>query len=145
MKKVLLALAVITTIGLAGYQTAEARYCGGDSGRMMGPGQARQLDEETAKAHEKFMAETTELRKQMHTKNTELRAVMASEKPDEKKAAALSGELFDLRESMRAKAKESGLAGRGFGGYPCDGPHAGGGGMMGRGQGDCFQHGRGRI
>lgn len=140
MKKALLALAVITTIGLAGFQSAEARSSGGNHGHMMGSGQGRQLDEETAKVHEKFMAETTELRRQMHAKKTELRAVLANEKPDEKKAARLSEELFDLRENMRAKAKESGLSSRGMGGYFCDGPHAGGRGM-GRGRSDSSPQG----
>jgi len=143
MKKTFVALAVITTIGLAGYQAAEARPSGGNHGHMMDSGQGRQLDEEAVKVHEKFMAETTELRKQMHSKKTELRAVLANEKPDEKKAARLSEDLFDLRENMRAKAKESGLSGRGMGGYFCDGLHAGGRGM-GRGRNDTSHQGRNR-
>lgn len=140
MKKTLLALALITTIGLAGYQTAEARSCGGGPGQMMGHGQGQQLDGEAAKNHEKFMAETTALRKQMHSKKTELKAVLANDKPDEKKAAKLSEELFDLRENMRAKAKESGLSQAGHMGYLCDGPHGGGRGMGG-GKGDCSPSG----
>jgi zinc resistance-associated protein len=144
MKKTMLALALIATVALAGYGQAEARSCGGP-GQMKGHGPAMQMDEETAKAHEQFLTETRELRKQMHTKKTELRAVMANEKPDEKKAAKLSEELFDLRENMRAKAKESGLPAWGLQGALCDGPRAGGRGMMGRGAGDCLPQGRGRI
>lgn len=129
MKKTLLAVAAIATIGLAGYQLAEARPSGGGSG--MGPGNAmmgspghgqEQMSEETLQAREKFFGETTELRKKMFSKKTELDAVMSGEKPDEKKAARLSEELFDLRGQMHKKAQEAGLTKAGFG---CGGPGMG--------------------
>jgi len=92
MKKTLLAVAAIATIGLAGYQLAEAQPWGGGPGMgpgcamMGGPGQGQgQMSEETLKAREKFFNETTDLRKKMFSKKTELDAVMSGEKPDEKK------------------------------------------------------------
>ena len=129
MKKTLLTVAAIATIGLAGYQLAEAQPWGGGPGMglgcamMGGSGQGQEpMSEETLKAREKFFNETTELRKKMCSKNTELEAVMSGVKPDEKKAAKLSEELFDLRGQMHKKAQEAGLAQAGFG---CGGPGMG--------------------
>lgn len=140
MKKTLIAIAAITTIGLAGYQLAEAQPgsagpgMGPGVGMMGGPGQAQgQMTEETLKAREKFFAETTELRKKMFSKKTELGAVMNGEKPDEKKAAKLSEELFDLRNQMHTKAQDAGLAQGGFGPGSCGGPGMGMGMGMGSG------------
>ena len=131
MKKTLLAVAAIATIGLAGYQVAEAQPWGGGPGMghgcaMMGMGQGQgQVSEETMKAREKFFNENADLRKKMVSKKTELRAVMSGEKPDEKKAAKLSEELFDLRTLMHKKAQEAGIAKAGFGPGFCDGPGMG--------------------
>lgn len=136
MKKTLLAVAAIATIGLAGFQLAEAQPSGGGPG--MGPGGAMmgeqaqgqgQMSEEALKAREKFFNETTELRKKMFSKKTELDAVLSGENPDEKKAARLSEELFDLRDQMHKKAQEAGMAKAGFG---CGGRP--GMGMMGMGK-----------
>ncbi|MFA6498946.1 MAG: hypothetical protein WCV64_06390, partial [Desulfurivibrionaceae bacterium] len=81
--------------------------------------------EETLKAREKFFNETTELRKKIFSKKTELDAVMSGEKPDEKKAAKLSEELFDLRGQMRKTAQDAGLSQVGFGPGFCGGPGMG--------------------
>ncbi len=143
MKKRLLTIAAIATIGLAGYQLAEARPWAGGPGYMMGPGYNQQLDEETLKAQEKFLSETTELRKKMFAKRAELAAAQNNANPDEKKVAKLSEEFFDLREAIHKKATESGLAGRGFGPGACGGPCGGAGMGMGQGQGQGMGFGRG--
>lgn len=131
MKKTFLAVAAIATIGLAGFQLAEAQPWGGGPGMgpgcamMGGPGQGQgQLSEEALKAREKFFSETTDLRKKMFSKKTELDAVMSGKKPDEKKAAKLSEELFDLRDQMQKKAQDAGVAQSGCG---CGGPGMGSG------------------
>lgn len=129
MKKTVLAIAAAAMIGLAGYQLAEARPWGGGPGMgadcatmgCQGQGQG-QMSEEALKAREKFSNETTELRKKIFSKKTELDAVLRGEKPDEKKAAKLSEELFDLKDQMHKKAQEAGLAKAGFG---CGGPGMG--------------------
>lgn len=116
MKKKFLAVAAAVGIGigLAAWQPAEARGMGCgmgmEAGMMGGPmmGQGR-LSEKDIQARQKFAADNTELRKKMMTKRAELEAVMAGNNPDEKKAAALSGELFDLREQIQQKAKEAGI------------------------------------
>lgn len=122
MKKTLLAVAALATIGLAGYQLAEAQPWGGGPGMgpgcamMGGAGQGQEpMSEETLKAREKFFSETTDLRKKMFSKKTELDAAMSGAKPDEKKAAKLSEELFDIRGQMHKKAQEAGLAQAGLG------------------------------
>lgn len=142
MKKTLLTIAAIATIGLVGYQFAEAQPMGpgygmgpgmGSEVEMMagqGPGQV-QMSAEALKAREKFFNETTELRKKMFSKRTELDAVLSGAKPDEKKAAKLSEELFDIRSEMHKKAQEAGLAQAGYGPGFCGGP--GGGYGMGYG------------
>lgn len=151
MKKIWLAVALVGTLSLVGYQIADAGpgwYGGGmmGSGYMMGPGYGcnngpqaggRALDEDAIKARDKFFEETNELRKEITMKNAEFTAVMNQEKPDEKKIAKLSGEIFDLRTQLREKAQKAGIR-DGFGpGYCqnfCGGPG------MGRGYG---RHGYG--
>jgi zinc resistance-associated protein len=71
--------------------------------------QAACQDETMIKAREKFLAETTELRKQTAVKMAEIQALMASQTPDEKKISALTGELFDVKNQLRIKATELGL------------------------------------
>lgn len=105
--------------------------------------------------HNKFLQETTTLRKQMAVKQAEKRSMMRSSQVDSAKVAQLTGEIFDLREQLRTKAQENGLPmgmmgggmgrgkGMGMGGGawwgPCDGtgpgpvgPGPGRGGRMGR-------------
>jgi len=135
MKKTVVAIVAMATLGLAAYQVAEARSGMGPGDGMMGPGHAWQAtDEATQKAQEKFLAETTELRRKMAAKHAEMRALMGGANPDGKQAAKLSEEMFDLREQMRAKAKDAGLA-SGVGCGMCDGPGMGRGMMMGMGGG----------
>ncbi|MFU8818218.1 MAG: periplasmic heavy metal sensor [Desulfurivibrio sp.] len=119
MKKTLLSIALAAVIGLAGFQVAEARQ-GLGPGATAGPGYGRMvanLDEDAIKARQQFHDETLELRRQIVVKQTELQAVLGSQKPDEKKAARLAEELFDLRTQKHQKAREMGIAmpGRGMG------------------------------
>jgi Spy/CpxP family protein refolding chaperone len=149
MKKGVIVILAIMTIGFAGYRLADARSFGG--GGMMGHGggygncdncwggsQQGQLDDETIKAREKFFSETEALRKNMAVKQAEMAALMNRENPDEKKAAKLAGEIFELRSELHKKAAENGLnSGYGGcrGGGPGQGPGMKGPGMGGRGPG----------
>jgi zinc resistance-associated protein len=120
MKKILITTALAGVIGLAGLQTATA-----GPGYGYGGGYCRDFgidrpydDGIGSKALEKFREETTALRKELAVKRGEYRALMQQDNPDEKRAAALSGELFDLRNELRQKAAERGLSGSfGCGGY----------------------------
>ena len=133
MKKVLIAAALAGVIGFAGIQAATA-----DPGYGYGNGPCRDYnigrqfnDEANFKAREKFLEETTALRKEIVVKQSAYDALMHQDNPDEKKAAQLSGELFDLRTELQNKAAERGITG-GFGG--CGrGPGMMGGGGRGRG------------
>lgn len=94
--------------------------------------------------HAKFLDETRELRKQLTVKQAGMRALLHAAQPDSAQVARLAGELFDLREQLRAKARESGLPFGMMGG--CRGGHGMG---MGRGDwGPCMgagPHGGGRF
>ena len=78
------------------------------------------------KTHDKFLAETVDLRKQMAEKHAVMRAQMNAGTPDTAKVSQLAGELFELREKLRVKAQATGLPmpmlmmGQGdMGGVPC--------------------------
>ena len=131
-KKIIVGLAIVGAIALAGLQTAGAGQRGGgsygwgggpqcnDCGYGYGYQGHQQLDEKTVKAQDKFMNETVQMRKDMATKRAEKHALMRSDNPDAKRVAQLTGELFDLRDQLRTKAEENGLEntnfkGKGFG------------------------------
>ena len=113
-KKIALAAILSSGLALAISQAALAQPgqpgvpAGKGMGMGMGPGM-QQMDPATQKAHDKFLADTVELRKQVAEKQAVLRAQMNATTPDTTKVGQLSGELFTLREQLRAKAQEAGL------------------------------------
>jgi len=68
-----------------------------------------QMTTEMQNAREKFLAETTPIRKELAEKNAVMRAIMAAGTPDATKASQVAGELFELREKLRLKAMEAGM------------------------------------
>ncbi|MHB8790886.1 MAG: hypothetical protein ACYDBT_13515 [Desulfobulbaceae bacterium] len=128
--KIILGAIVVGALALTGMRSADARPWGAPLDDY-GPGhcyQARQLDDKTIVARDKFLSETVALRKEMAVKRAEQEALMNSENPDAKRIAQLTGEIFDLREQLQAKAAESGLdvpGMKGFGCGACDGPGPG--------------------
>lgn len=113
-KKIILAATVTTALAFAGLQAATAAGPGAMNGRGPGfqypcQGQGQPFNEATLKARDTFLSETTELRKNMAEKSAAKRAVMRSTNPDPEKASQLAGELFDLREQLRTKARAAGL------------------------------------
>ena len=74
----------------------------------------------------------------MAEKHAVMRALMNSGTPDTVKAGQVAGELFELREKLRAKAKEAGLP------YPMMGAGCGMGDGMGMGSGMGMGKGRHR-
>lgn len=112
-KKIIIAATVTTALAFAGLQAATAAP-GEMKGRGPGfqhpcPGQGQSFDEATLKTRDTFLSETVELRKNMAVKKAAKRAVMSSTTPDPEKASQLAGELFDLREQLRTKARAAGL------------------------------------
>jgi zinc resistance-associated protein len=76
------------------------------------PGDQRsqyQMNSEMQKKHDKFLNDTVTIRKEMAEKKAVMRAVLNAGTPDTLKASQLAGELFELREKLRAKAQETGL------------------------------------
>lgn len=158
MKKVLLAAALIATLGMVGIQQAGARGPGGYGGpgdcwQGRGGTAVQSMDEETLKKYEAFRVDTTELRKEMAVKRAQMRALMSGDNPDEAKAGDLAAQLFDMRTQMQAKADVAGLQGFGPGfGRGCNGPgdcYQGKGGGQGYGRGcdgpgDCYRGKGGR-
>ncbi|MEN8199179.1 MAG: periplasmic heavy metal sensor [Thermodesulfobacteriota bacterium] len=135
MKKAIAVTALVTVMGLTVISQASAypghhgmRGCGGQGG-FAGPGMAvmADMDDATKAKLETFLSETQETRKGIRVKQAEKRALMHAETPDAKEVGKLTGEIFDLRNSMRAKAKEAGLEE-----------------FMGRGQGNSDYDGRGQ-
>lgn len=114
MKKVLTAAAIISIIGFAGIQAASAHsgysnnydYCG-----SYGTYDKAYTDKNTG-AIEKFRAETNSIRKEIVVKRSELNALLRNDNPDEKKVAALTGDLYDLETALDAKAEETGISDR---------------------------------
>ena len=159
MKKKIAVAVVIAGMGLAGLTQAYAGWghrggnyynCPQNQGQPV----ATQVDPAIQQKIDAFVAETAELRKEMAMKRAEQRALMSAETPDPAAVSKVAGELFDLRNILRQKADEAGVAsyvgpGSGFGmGGPGMGGPNGKGGRGGRymmnnsgfGQGGCWQN-----
>lgn len=125
-RNVITAAVLVGSLAFAGLDSAGARpWCGGPG---WGPPcetctayQARQENDKTIAARTKFLSETVALRREMTVKRAEQEALLHSETPDAKRIAQLTGEIFDLREQLLAKAKELGLEGSGYYGCNCAG------------------------
>jgi Heavy-metal resistance len=145
MKKAIAITVLASVIGLTGMYQASARCgqggMGGPGGNCAGAGmQARaEMDDATKAKFDAFLTDNQAVRKEIKMKQAKKRALMHGENPDAEKVAQLTGELFDLRTTMHAKAKEAGLEkymGMGKGCGNCDGQsfHHGRKGMQ-KGQG----------
>ncbi|MCB2189394.1 MAG: periplasmic heavy metal sensor [Deltaproteobacteria bacterium] len=117
-------------------------------GRQLTPEQVQKLD----KARSAFLNETLDLRKQIATKNIELRALESQENADPAKVKTLQNELVDLRSQMAKKANDFAAAnpdfrgmGRGYGmGFGRGGRGGyGPGACNGNGPNDCPGYGAG--
>jgi Spy/CpxP family protein refolding chaperone len=146
MKKQIITIALISGLALAG--TASANWGRGTMGGGMNCGQLQgqftQLDQATQDKIKKFFNDNQELRKKLVMKRAEKRALMQSATPDPKMVAAVTGELFDLRTTMRAHAVTAGVdkylgPGRmGAGSMGCNGPGNGHGRGHGKGYGQGY-------
>ncbi len=129
-----LAVALLTFTGVqAGLASPGEKGGPGYHATMMG---CPQVDDKTMAARQKFLDETVDLRKKMVKSRARMRALMSAANPDPAKVSALAGEIFDLREQLRVKARENGLEGMGpmammGSGCGCGGPMGMGSGMPG--------------
>ncbi len=109
MKKTFMAAVLAASIGVIGLQQASAGNLDGHARRDVHHRHFQQLDEATKAKIEKFQNETQELRKQIVMKRAEELALMRSETPNMAAVTKTAGELFDLKATMREKAKAAGL------------------------------------
>lgn len=121
MKKMIMTTALIGLIGFAGIQLASAHSYGGGYGYCGNyNGGYAALNDKDREAIEKFRSETSDIRKEIVVKRSELNALARQDNPDEKKVARLTGELYDLQEAFEKKAGDTGYRGYGMmhdGGY----------------------------
>ncbi len=115
MKKLITAAALISVISLAGIQIASAHggyysnnsdYCGSYST------DDRTLTNTDAETIKKFRTDTKSVRKEIVVKRSELNALLRNDNPDERKVAALTGELYDLESEFEEKAEKTGIRNR---------------------------------
>ncbi|MBU0675450.1 MAG: periplasmic heavy metal sensor [Proteobacteria bacterium] len=115
LNKTVVSTALISMIGLTCVPFASANdtfgpnggtgygYCG-NSGY-----QGRNLSDKDAKAYKQYRDETSPIRKDLLVKNSELGAINRQNNPDAKRVATLTGEIYDLQESLDKKAEEAGF------------------------------------
>jgi len=144
MKKILLSFAVIGILSVFVVQYANAGrgwYMNSGPGcPYWNCGYNQISDTATQKNIDSFTQATSDLRKNLAMKQAEYEALMNSESPDPAKAAAVTGEIFQLHNQIRAKAVELGLnPGFGRGGNFYRGGRGGG-----YGPGNGYGPGRGR-
>ena len=80
---------------------------------------------------EKFLTDTKDLRRQLSVQRAEKRAMLHSKNPDPAAVAKVTGELFDLQNTLGEKAKAAGLPRRFHRGHGRDFSHEHDHGFMG--------------
>ena len=127
MKKVVVGLAILASLGLIASQALAWGPYGGCGMRGSGGGYYANVD--PSPAEQNFLNDTVKLRKDLADKEAEYDALMDQPNPDPKRANQLSQEIFEIRSQLRAKAESYGFAGRGPSGNwhgSHMGPYAGG-------------------
>jgi hypothetical protein len=114
MKKQIAIATVIASIGIAGITQAYANGWGQRGGVNYGncpftTVRYNQVDPAIQEKLDTFYNDTQDLRKDIAMKRAEKQALMRAENPDPAELSEVTGELFDLQASMRAKAEEAGV------------------------------------
>jgi hypothetical protein len=130
MRKIVIALIALVSLGLVASQVWACRWAGYWGGPMRGPWGGYYSNIHSGRSYQKFLNDTAELRQELAAKQGKYNALMAQPTPDPEKAGQLSQEIASLHDQLQAKAESFGLpalgphnAPRGFYGY-CPG-HAG--------------------
>lgn len=126
MKKIIISVLLIGFIGFFSLQQANA---GRGKNMNTGPGcpawnsgYGQFQNDASQKDIDAFLQATIDSRKDFAMKQAEYQAAMNSANPDPARAAAITGEIFQLRDRIQIKAKESGLrTGNCGAGYGCGG------------------------
>lgn len=112
MKKIIVTIAVMATIGIIGTQIASAGW-GGYGSCWSGNGTTAGTDTATSEARAAFFKDTTDLRTQIAVKRVELGTLLHDSSADPATIDTLRSELGDLATELQQKAKDAGI---GFGG-----------------------------
>ena len=137
-KKIMLAAILSSGLALAISQSALAEPVAQPDAqtKQVATPRMHRMDPDMQKAHEKFLGDTVAIRKQLVEKTATMKALSKAQAPEVTKISQLAGEVFDLREQLRVKAKEAGLPmgmGMGMGMGDADSmPCQGMGGMGGK-------------
>jgi zinc resistance-associated protein len=109
-KKIIAAVLVsglaITTVASANWN-GQRGYCDGSRMQMQA---IANLDQATQAKIKQFHTDNQAIIKEMAMKRAEKRALMRGDNPDAKLVAQLTGEMFDLRTTIRLKAEEAGIS-----------------------------------
>lgn len=138
VKKKILIVAMVASLGLAGLQQVSARgWNDGDCDCYNNNARYQTLDESTKTKIEAFQASSLQLRKQMAMKRAEKTALLEAQTPNPQAVSKVAGEIFDLRQAIKEKANEAGLTRvpRGMGMQPRIAHKGMGGGCKGKGRG----------
>jgi len=112
-KKIMLAAILTSGLTLAISQAALAEpnqpVQSGPQDKPAGQPCQYQMNTEMQKIRDKFLNDTVAIRKEIAEKNAVMRALLNAGTPDTVKASQLAGELFELREKLRGKARETGM------------------------------------
>lgn len=101
---------------------------------MMGGGYSANANVSDAD-YQKFLDETSALRKSIAVDRAELDALMAGKEPDAKRVRDLTATIVDNQEKVAEIARKANISGPGTGGFGCDGPRGFGGCRGGNGPG----------
>lgn len=115
MKKSILALTMVVSLGLSLSAVSAYAWYGGGPGGGYGPrgGYGVNVDEA---AYKKFMDETAQIRKALTVDRAEMQALMAGTDPDPAKVREVAERMTDNREKLAGFAREANIdAPYGFG------------------------------
>jgi zinc resistance-associated protein len=108
MKKVLIALVLVVSMGLIASQVLARCWDGHWRGAVKGNWGWHHSNVSPDASYQDFLNETSKLRQELAIKQGEYNALMAEAKPDPEKAAQLSREIVSLSAQIQAKARAHG-------------------------------------
>ena len=117
MKKNIVALTLVLSLGLTISAVNAYAWYGGGPGDGYGPGGGYGVNVDDA-GYKKFMDDTAQIRRSLAVDRAEMHALMAGTDPDPAKVRAIAERMMDNREKLAGiarAAKMDGPAGFGFG------------------------------
>jgi hypothetical protein len=109
MKKVIIVLVLVISIGFIGSQVLAQCWDGYWRGPMRGAWGRHHSNVSPDVSHQDFLNETSKLRQELAIKQGEYNALMAQPSHDPQKAEQLSREIVGLSAQIQAKARAHGL------------------------------------